>query len=173
MNALQKAELDIAALDYGSARRRLLSHVASVGYRPELCLRIAELCRMMHDPVEAGRWFLLSEHVDASGEECIARFLAKHGDRISQVFSELPQQVRLADVDDYPSPVAARLKSLGFIGKPDSPVVQHKAGSRSQLVATGCLLVLVVLVALAVLKGVATIRGWLAGRPLSSPQSPG
>lgn len=172
MNALQKAELDVKAMDYGSARRRLMSHLASVGYRPEVCQRLAEICRMMHDPVEAGRWFLLCEHVDTWGEECIARFLSKHGDRMSQVFSELPQQVRLAHVDDYPPVVAARLKGLGFTGKPNSRTSPRSAAPGSKLMAIGCLLVIVVLAAIVILKGIAALGGWIAGRPLPSPQGP-
>jgi hypothetical protein len=67
-------QADLARGDLGSARRRLASAVGSGAYDPELLARIAELSVRMGDPVQAGRYWLLTPSTGQEVEAAIEAF---------------------------------------------------------------------------------------------------
>lgn len=162
MNALDRAERDEEAGDLGSARRRLMSYVTTVGYSPSLCERIARLCTRMGDPVEAGRWYFLSDSRDPEAGPAVGRFTADCGGDPRAVASRLPAKLRLARVEEYPPGVRARFEGLGLRGPPGSAVLPPV--SRSSIAGPiGCILGLLFGIA-CVVVGAITILRWILAR---------
>jgi hypothetical protein len=114
MSALERAEADIIAGNYGLARMRLESYVSSEGYDAALLSRIGQICYDMHDPFNAGRMWVVSpaqgEHVDRA----IDFFLksAHHDPR--QAAGQILPGARRPSLDDYPPKVQERLRQLGL-----------------------------------------------------------
>jgi hypothetical protein len=103
---------NIAAGDLGTAKTRLASYLTSHGYDPHLCGRIGDICRDMRDPVEAGRWYLVSDYADDQIEKEVHAFVLRHGHRIEQMMTALPSACRLDDIDSYPDVPRDRLTRL-------------------------------------------------------------
>jgi hypothetical protein len=158
MRAYERAQRDEAAGDLGSARRRLLSVFASVGYSPELCERIARLCIRMGDPQEAGRWYFLCDSGDPEAGPAIERFRASCGGLPLQMVSQLPAKVRHAPRDQFPEVVRARLNPLGDFPRPPGP--PREVSLLDELVQYGCPLAFTLLV-ISTVVGVVVIFRWV------------
>ncbi len=145
MNAIDRANFDERAGDLGSARRRLTSLASSIDYDPRLCERIARLCVKMCDPVEAGRWYFLSDSSDAESPACISKFLEQFNRHPKQAILQIPTNLRLESVDRYPPVVGERLRAAEFRGVPRATKRARQPGDRTwlqRLGSVGCLLVL-------------------------------
>src|SRR5690606_38053508 len=110
VNALDRAEQDERAGDFGSAKRRLQSYLATVGYSADLCERLARLSLRMGDPVEAGRWYFLADSADPEAAAAIERFVTECGGDGRHLLSRLPAKTRLGALDRYPAEVRARFE---------------------------------------------------------------
>lgn len=166
MTVFARAQADIDRGDLGSARRRLASTVGSVGYNPEVLAKVADLSMQMRDPVQAGRYWLLTPTTGAEVEAAIEAFaLACHHDA-RQMASELPRFKLRYRVNEYPEVVRQRLAKFGmdqiFVQQdPDLAPVQ-RAGWKHNLKALGCAVVGVGIVTLIVL-GVRALVRWRCG----------
>ncbi|MAY73446.1 MAG: hypothetical protein CMJ31_01745 [Phycisphaerae bacterium] len=162
-------QADIAAGDLGTAKLRLASYLTSTGYDPVLCGRLGDLCRDMKDPIEAGRWYLVSDRPDNEVAHYIEGFAARHGELVGNMLAALPARCRLANVELYPEPVRSRLQRLGAEG----PI--RAAGKRrepettaSRVTRKGCAAIALILPAGLMLLGlisiVRAISSWLEHR---------
>lgn len=114
MSALERAEADILAGNYGLARMRLESYVSSKGYDAALLSRIGQICYDMHDLFNAGRMWVVSPAQGEQVDRAIDFFLkaAHHDPR--QAAGQLLPAARRPSLDDYPPKVRERLRQLGL-----------------------------------------------------------
>lgn len=161
MSAIDRANLDEQAGDLGSARRRLMSLASSGEYDPRLCERIARICVKMSDPVEAGRWYFVSDSSDAESPACITKFLEQFKRHPKQVIRQIPSNLRLESVDSYPPAVGERLRTAGLRGSPRKPVWNPGPVTLTQRIGNvGCAVVGILLLILAIV-GIGTIVGFI------------
>lgn len=164
MNAIDRANFDERAGDLGSARRRLMSLASSSMYDPRLCEHIARLCVKMSDPVEAGRWYFLSDSSDAESPACITKFLQQFNRHPKQAILQIPTNLRLESVDRYPPVVGERLRAAEFRGVPRKHKPKRGADGKTwkaRLIGAGCLVVAAYLL-IALVVGIGTIGAFIA-----------
>jgi hypothetical protein len=166
MTVLARVQADIDRGDLGSARRRLASTVGSRGYVPDLLAKVAELSVQMRDPVQAGRYWLLTPASGPEVEAAVEAFVRACRHDARQMASELPRFRLRHKVNEYPEVVRARLARFGidkvFVQQdPDLAPVQ-RAGWKHHLKALGCVVMGVGLVTLIVL-GVRALARWRCG----------
>lgn len=167
MNAIDRAERDERAGDFGSAKRRMQSYLATVGYSPEICERLARLSLRMGDPAEAGRWYFLADSTDPEAAPSIERFTTECSHNGRHILSRLPAKTRLDALDRYPAAVRSRFEHFGLRRVP-SDLHEVPRTWRTRLAEVGCAafaLAFVVLVALGAgylaVMGVKAIIDWL------------
>ncbi|RJP36795.1 MAG: hypothetical protein C4547_06635 [Phycisphaerales bacterium] len=114
MSALDRVKTDIERGDFGMARIRLMSYLDTQGYDPEVLNRLGQLCLDMHDPFEAGRFWLASSARGEDVDAAISVFLDRVGGGPWHVVSQLPRGVRLASLESYPDAAADRLRQFGL-----------------------------------------------------------
>lgn len=160
---LARVDGDLSTGDVAMARTRLKSLVQSLPHRLDARERLADVCRLDGDRVEAGRWSYLSEardpaEVDAFEHACgrdpvrIMRGLRWRGPEEAAT-SEFARQT-LADV---------RARAEAAAGKPlDWANPGRDVGDPwwQDVFTLGCLLGAVALVALVVI-GATTVVGWI------------
>jgi hypothetical protein len=110
VKALDRVERDIARGDLGSARRRLASFIGSAPYDPETLARVGDLCALMQDPLQAGRFWFLSSREGAEVESAIESFAASLDD--GRLVWELPR-FRGREGTVFPQVVVERLRRHG------------------------------------------------------------
>ena len=113
-NALQLAEDDLRAGDYGQARQRLEGYLASKGYDPQLMGRLGRISYEMHDLYNAGRHWLLSTAQGEEVDRSIQVFLKRAGTHPHQIGMQVLRTARLPSFSDYPAAVQERLNRLGL-----------------------------------------------------------
>lgn len=121
MTVFERVKQDEAKGDLASARNRLASHAATVHFDPSICEQIARICVRMHDPIQAGRWYFLSESADQEADPSTQKFLRACNNDPRQVFSQLPRGSLARPLAKHPPAVAARLRELGYIDPLSSP----------------------------------------------------
>lgn len=161
MGARERAEEDIQAGDFASARSRLISLHNSGGYDAALCTEIAQVCEVMKDPVEAGRWYLISDaHDKLAGEVFIDRFLASCGYDKDLAFARLPSAFKRVDVENRPRIVRERMDKIGIEQGEFKRRAELESSSGSFMTYVGCFAVMGgLLIVFAV--GVGAILGFL------------
>ncbi len=163
MNVQDRVREDEASGDLASAKNRLASHAVTTHFDPSICEQIARLCLRMHDPIEAGRWYLLCDSTDVESAACIEKFMATCGGVAGQVLSQLPRGAKLKPLENWTPTAGARLRELGFKHHP--PPSKPTPSSRfdefvSQIGSAGCLGVIVILIGLVII-GLRTVADWL------------
>ena len=164
VSALERAKLDEAAGDLGSARRRLASYVASTGYDPAICEQIARLCVGMHDPHEAGKWYDVSDSSDSDAESCITAFEKSCGGP-KGVLGQLPRVALSKALEQYPPRVAARLAIAGYAGAPSKSATRRSLNMApgslgDKVMGVGCALGIFVVGSLLVIGVIAVAQWW-------------
>jgi hypothetical protein len=96
-------------VDPAAARRRLASFVGIDGYKPELLARVARLSIDLQEPVQAGRYWLLSDASGPEVDQAIEAFADSCRRTPRLMASELPRFARDWDVEAYPAIVRARI----------------------------------------------------------------
>lgn len=166
MGAKERAALDRARGDLGSARRRLASLLDSSGYDAQACHELAALCLEMGDPVQAGRWLYICERDEGPTEPdahaALAAFTADCRDDPVVMASRLPRFIKTAPPGALPGSVQARLEPLGL---PRSSALNASGGKRSSgwAMGIGCVIVLVVVAACAVIGFGVIVRAIIGG----------
>ncbi len=102
-HVFKRAAEDEAKGDLGSARDRLAASAAGTGFPPETCEAVARLSVRMHDPMEAGRWFLLTACDDDEARKAIDFFLDSHNRQPKLVIDRLPKGL-IAHLRQAPMP---------------------------------------------------------------------
>jgi hypothetical protein len=160
---LAKVDEDLRAGDVQMARRRLKSLVESLPHRLEARERLADVCRLDGDPVEAGRWSYLGEHRDPAE---VAAFERACGDDPVRIMRGLrwpgpdenaateQAQVRLVEVRARAEAKAGKKLEWADPGR------DVDGGWRDAVGPIGCALVVVVLVALVAI-GISTVIDWI------------
>jgi len=115
MTIQERIEKDIARGDYGLARERLLSHLNSKGYDPDLLAQLGELCFKMHDPAAAGKYWLASSAQGDKVDKAIEAFVSRCGGIPEHTAAQLPRFIRLQSSGDYPASVRGRLERVGLL----------------------------------------------------------
>lgn len=108
--AVDRAERDVERGDLGSARHRLASHLPRVGYSPALLRRLGEISLGMKDPIEAGRYLLLSDAVGEEVEGAVEAFVKRGASTRIGVVGRLPRLCCLHALEAYPAVVQQRLR---------------------------------------------------------------
>lgn len=162
MSAIERAERDEREGDLGSARHRLRSYLATVGYDADVCERIARLCVRMGDPVEAGRWYYLCESADPEAAPAVERFKANLGGDPRQVFLQIPAKIRAVEFGRLPPEANALVEKWGP-PRVGSPPRTPPSKFKNAALEWGC--VAVVLLAIAgllatLLVGLVVIARW-------------
>jgi hypothetical protein len=157
MRARELAEADVARGDLGTARRRLASAVASQPYAPDLLGRIADLSLRMGDPVQAGRYFLLSDRTGAEVDAAVEAFARSCGREPRRMAWELPRFRARWDLAALTPAARSRLGALGvdhaMLEDAACPCCPKPRRERRSDALAGCFAVLlagIVLVALVV-----------------------
>lgn len=128
-------------------------------YDPRLCEQIARICVKMSDPVEAGRWYFLSDSSDAESPACITKFLEQFNRHPKQAILQIPTNLRLESVDRYPPVVGERLRAAEFRGVPRNRRPERGAAIQSWLRRLGRVGCLIVLACMAIVVLVLLIAG--------------
>ena len=114
VSALARAVADVERGEYGLARRRLYPYARTKGYDADVLARIGQICHDMHDPQEAGRFWLMSsasgEHVDRA----VALFCKQAGKDPNAIVGQLTRFCRLESIQAYPRVVQERLRAHGL-----------------------------------------------------------
>lgn len=92
-HVFKRAAEDEAHGDLGSARDRLAASAAGTGFPAETCEAVARLSVRMHDPIQAGRWFLLTACDDEEALKAIEFFLDEHDLKPNFVLNRFPKGV--------------------------------------------------------------------------------
>ena len=113
MSAIVRAEEDVGKGDYGQARQRLMSYLCTKGYCPDVAKRLGEINYRMHDPYEAGRFWLLSTAPGSEAERCIKLFIDRAKGEPWNLVMQYPAWFRRLSWDVFPPKVQARLQGAG------------------------------------------------------------
>lgn len=159
MTVFDRVKQDEASGDLASAKNRLASHAATVHFDPLICEQIARICVRMQDPIEAGRWYFLTESADQEAEPCIRKFARFCGDNPRQIFSQMPHGSLTRPADQYSPSVAGRLRGLGFVDPVTSPPPVPETWV-SKLMSALFLAVILAILGMIVI-GFITVVGWL------------
>jgi hypothetical protein len=161
MDSISKSNQDIARGDLGSARRRLMSHLATVGYNQEHARRVAELSLQMHDPVEAARWFAVSDPTHPDAAEPLRELLSSCKGEPGRLQAKLPLLDRLSGSEPLPSEVDTFLASHGIQPQKAAAQKPRHTPRLTELVqivaAAGCMLLFLAMLII----GAITIVRWL------------
>jgi len=159
---LARVDDDLRKGDVAMARTRLTSLVRSLPHSLDARERLAEVCRLDGDTVEAGRWSYLSEQRDAAEVAAFERACGENPRRIMRglrwsgaedlAADELAQQ-RLLEVRSRAEAAAGKPLDWSDRGRDTEP-------TSDRLVGIGCTAVVLVLVALVVI-GAVTVVGWI------------
>lgn len=141
-SARERAAEDCARGEYGRARQRLASLLASQGYDAELLAELGRICQRMGDTAEAGRYWLVSSAEGPEVDAAAAVFVRLHGARAAQVFSQLPARARKS-LAAYPPAAQARLRAHGleafFAAHLERPPGRTATPAGAEWVGVGCL----------------------------------
>ncbi|MCO6437443.1 MAG: hypothetical protein J5J06_10180 [Phycisphaerae bacterium] len=118
-----RVEHDVRRGDFGSARRRLGSYLATCGYDPAVLRRLGEISLEMKDPLEAGRYWLLSDVEGDEAERTIEAFVHSAGPDPRTIAAQLPRTCYLESVEKFPPKAQERIKKwrlyrMPVAGKP-------------------------------------------------------
>ncbi|MFF3064900.1 DUF6584 family protein [Oerskovia sp. NPDC057915] len=160
---LARVEEDLNVGDAAMARTRLTSLVRSLPHRLDARERLADVCRLDGDLVEAGRWSYLAERRDEREMAAFERACGNDPVRIMRALrwraaeqyatSDVARQ-RLLDVRGRAEAKAGRTLDWSDRGREVGDPWWHDA------FAVGCLVTGVVLLALVVI-GAGTVIGWI------------
>lgn len=162
MGARDRAANDRIAGDLGTAKRRLASLLDTTGYDPGVCRELAEICLDMRDPIEAGRWVYLCE--DASdwpseaAREAMAAFIDNCRNDPAIIASRLPRFVKTTQSEALPQPVQARLEAIGLPRPAEATTVHASGRVVGRLGTLGCLTVLGLFVASAIVGFIVIVQ---------------
>ena len=167
MSAIERAEQDVERGDYGLARVRLAGYLNSKGYDAEILDRLGRISYEMHDPSEAGRYWLASTAEGPQVEGAVAAFVGRTGSDARVTVSKLPRAVREAPMSALPPIAKDRLRDLGL----DEVLSQWGTLERRPHRSSGwrcwlgvALILLLVAVGIVVLcVGIGTILSWISG----------
>lgn len=139
---------DLVHGDLGTAKRRLASRLRNTGYDGDLLARLGRLCWDMHDPVEAGRFWLFADVEGPEVDEAVEQFVRRYGNDHRSLASQLPSVVRRADKTVFSGDIRGRLERLGLadvvsLAHVVPPTVSGPAGFRYTLFTIGCFVVTV------------------------------
>ena len=131
---------ETAKVDPAATRRRLASFVGAEGYKPDLLARIARLSVELNEPVQAGRYWLLSDAAGPDVDAAIEAFAASCQRTPRLMASELPRFKRDWDVEAYPAIVRQRIAKYGLAEHLARRAPKKRpARSRMTLIALGLL----------------------------------
>ena len=167
MSALERAEEDIRAGDYGRARRRLESYLSAKGYDADIMNRLGQISYDMHDLFNAGRHWLVGtmqgEHVDRS----IDIFVRASGGKPQQIATQVVRAARLDSIEHYPEAVQQRLSRLNLGAALAAAAPKAAKKPEESGLAVKVIKLIVILVCLAGLcvfiAGLQTVYHWLWG----------
>lgn len=160
MSVFDRVQQDEANGDLASAKNRLCSHALSTRFEPSVCEQIARICVRMQNPIEAGRWYFLSESTDAESAPSIEVFRATHRGAPRQIISQLPQGAKNKPLEDWTPAVSARLKEIGFTRVPICRKSVRRSTFADRFYPIGCVLFVIVGIGLALI-GLRTVADWL------------
>lgn len=101
-------------VDPAATRRRLASFISAEAYKPDLLARVARLSIELKEPVQAGRYWLLSDSTGEDVDAAIEAFAASCQRTPRLMASELPRFKRDWDVEAYPEVVRQRIAKYGL-----------------------------------------------------------
>jgi len=164
MSALERAEDDIRQGDLAMARQRLTSLLDARGYDPGLAARIGRIALDMHDPFEAGRFWLLSDAVGAEVEHCIDVFVRRAGGKPEAMVRYFSRGLRVSDVDLYVAVARERIARYGLHAtlltiRPRDQSFAGTSRAAGKLFSLGCFLLVALLIGVFAV-GVVTVVGW-------------
>ncbi|MGZ6142464.1 MAG: DUF6584 family protein [Myxococcales bacterium] len=105
---------ETSRVDPAATRRRLAAFVGAEGYKPELLARVARLSIELKEPVQAGRYWLLSDATGPDVDAAIEAFVESCQRTPRLMVSELPRFQRDWDLEAYPEVVKARIEKYGL-----------------------------------------------------------
>lgn len=164
MSAIERANQDVERGDYGMARVRLASYLNAKGYDADMLNRLGEISFEMHDPSQAGRYWLASSADGEHVEQAVAAFMDRMGKDSGSAVSRLPRAVREAPTGALPPVAKDRLRDLGL----DETLSRWGTLERRPAAGPGWLavaVIILVLVAAVVVAciGIGTIFSWMFG----------
>lgn len=117
----------------------------------------------MHDPYEAGRYWLASRAQGAEVDKAVNDFFRRAGVAPRQIVAQLPRAVRLRSLDGYPEAARLRIERLGLADAITRGSTQAPAARLSWSdVPRGVVFLLIILAGLACFAvGLVQIGRWL------------
>lgn len=166
MTVQERIEKDIARGDFGLARERLLSHLHSKGYDPELLAQLGELCFEMHDLAAAGKYWLASSASGVEVDAAIELFVRRCGGIPEHTAAQLPRFIRLKSLNDYPASVRERLERVGLLEAIQVRARLDKPRSRTMMKSTEWIVMIIAIIvigcaAVSCIIGVGQIGNWI------------
>jgi hypothetical protein len=157
LKCIKKAKLEAEKGRLWRAKEILRGNLNSHGYCCELFEEYGKLLLLVHEDVEAGKYFFLSGVREEEYQEAIGLFLGRFGSSWKDLLATFPNVARMACLEEFPDVVAQHLESIGasrrFLeddrnSKKYSFPVQEKFTNEG---GSGCLLVIAFLGAAIVL----------------------
>jgi hypothetical protein len=166
MTIQERIEKDVARGDYGLARDRLLSHLHSKGYDPELLSQLGELCFKMHDLAAAGKYWLTSSAQGEKVDKAIEAFVSRCGEIPEHTAAQLPRFIRLKSSGGYPAPVRERLERIGLHEAIQRRVQLDKTRPRIMMKSTEWIILIIAMIivgcaAVSCIIGAGQIGQWI------------
>ncbi len=167
MSAIERAEQDVERGDYGMARVRLASYLNAKGYDADMLNRLGQISFEMHDPSQAGRYWLASSADGEHVEQAVAAFMDRMGKDSRSAVSRLPRVVREAPTGALPPVAKDRLRRLGLDealskwGAEGRTLQAKELGRVGKLILILVFAVLCLVGCIVVCTGVWTISDWL------------
>jgi hypothetical protein len=169
MSALEQARHDIELGDLGSARRRLASRLSTSDFDPEVLAMLGDVCALMGDPIEAGRYWLMSNREGEDVRTGVEMFVSSSRHDAGRIVRALPHAAVMIPPPQLAGPALDRIEELQLWDalqerrERGGVSEESRAPSRlDRLVPMGCVLFVGLVVILAVVGAVAVVR-WIAG----------
>jgi len=105
---------ETARVDPAATRRRLAAFIGMEGYKPDLLARVARLSIELKEPVQAGRYWLLSDATGPDVDAAVEAFAASCQRTPRLMVSELPRFARDWHVDAYAPAARSRIEKYGL-----------------------------------------------------------
>jgi hypothetical protein len=158
-----RVQIDIERGDYGLARERLSSLLATRRYDDSVLIQLGQVSFDMHDLFQAGRFWLVSSATGPQVDRAIAEFMRRCGNDPVHAVSQLPRCCRLTELSKYPGEAQDRLQKMGMaeaiLTKHGTPSFSGSTKLRNKLIGAG-IFVLVVSMIVSCIVGAGVIIQW-------------
>lgn len=169
----EKLKPIIEAKQYWKAKQILRSRIKNIDhYNPELFGLYGEILAKMHDDMEAGKYFFLSNLRGPDYDDKIELFISRYKNTKKKKYISLscqfPKIARYRNIKDFPEPIKSDILKLDL--KTDNSVIKSKTTDSQQTskfntiksgIITVLVYILVIIFIVSIPIGIVTTCKWI------------